>query len=78
MVNNNNTNKMLEELSRRLGVSQQSIKEAAQSGNVNDLLKNADSESSEQIKAVLNDPQKAQKILNSPQAQAIIKMLNGE
>ena len=78
MDNNNNVNKMLEELSRRLGVSQQSIKEAAQSGNVNDLLKNADSESSEQIKAVLNDPQKTQKILNSPQAQAIIKMLNGE
>lgn len=69
---------MLEELSLRLGVSQQAIKEAAQSGNVNDLLKNADSESSEQIKSVLNDPQKAQKILNSPQAQAIIKMLNGE
>ena len=78
MGNNNNANKMLEELSRRLGVSQQSIKEAAQSGNVNDLLKNADSESSEQIKAELNDPQTAQKILNSPQAQAIIKMLNGE
>lgn len=78
MSNNKNADKMLEELSLRLGVSQQAIKEAAQSGNVNDLLKNADSESSEQIKSVLNDPQKAQKILNSPQAQAIIKMLNGE
>lgn len=78
MANKNNTNKMLDELSRRLGVSQQTIKEAAQSGNVDDLLKNTNSESSEQIRSVLNDPQKAQKILNSPQAQAIIKMLNGE
>ncbi|MCH5297844.1 MAG: hypothetical protein J1E85_09260 [Ruminococcus sp.] len=78
MANKNNANKMLDELSRRLGVSQQTIKEAAESGNVNDLLKNTNSESSEQIRSVLNDPQKAQKILNSPQAQAIIKMLNGE
>ena len=78
MANNKNANKMLEELSHRLGVSQQSIKEAAQSGNVDDLLKNTDNESSEQIRSVLSDPKKAQKILNSPQAQAIIKMLNGE
>ncbi len=78
MADNKNANKILNDLSRRLGVPQDKIKSAAQSGNMQEILDNTDTESAEKIKAVLNDPQKTQQLLNSPQAQALIKLLSGE
>ena len=70
-----NINKLISSLSKQLGVSENQIKDAAQNGNVNDMLKNADSNQTDKIKSVLNDPEKTKKILNSPQAQALIKLL---
>ncbi len=78
MADNNNVNKLLNELSQRLGVSEGQIKNAAKQGNVQDMLKNADSNQKKKIESVLNDPEKAKQILNSPQAQALIKLLGGE
>ncbi len=73
-----NINKLISSLSKQLGVSENQIKDAAQNGNVNDILKNADSNETEKIKSVLNDPEKTKEILNSPQAQALIKLLGGD
>ena len=73
-----NINKLISSLSKQLGVSENQIKDAAQNGNVNDILKNADSNQTEKIKSVLNDPEKTKEILNSPQAQALIKLLGGD
>ena len=73
-----NINKLISSLSKQLGVSENQIKNAAQNGNVNDILKNADSNETEKIKSVLNDPEKTNEILNSPQAQALIKLLGGD
>lgn len=70
-----NINKLISSLSKQLGVSENQIKDAAQNGNVNDILKNADSNQTDKIKSVLNDPEKTKQILNSPQAQALIKLL---
>lgn len=70
-----NINKLISSLSKQLGVSENQIKNAAQNGNVNDILKNADSNQNDKIKSVLNDPEKTKEILNSPQAQALIKLL---
>lgn len=72
---NDNINKLLAGLSKQLGVSENQIKSAAQSGKVEEMLKNADTQQSEKIQAVLSDPQKAKEILNSPQAQALLKLL---
>lgn len=72
-----NINKLISSLSKQLGVSENQIKNAAQNGNVNDMLKNADSNQTDKIKSVLNDPEKTKQILNSPQAQALIKLLGG-
>ena len=72
---NDNINKLLSSLSKQLGVSENQIKNAAKSGNVNEMLKNADTDQSEKIKSILNDPEKAKELLNSPQAQALIKLL---
>ena len=74
----NNINKLISSLSKQLGVSENQIKDAAQNGNVNDILKNADSNQTDKIKSVLNDPEKTKEILNSPQAQALIKLLGGD
>ena len=76
--NKNNTNKMLDDLSHRLGVPQDKIKSVAQSGNIQELLDNTDSKNAEKIRAVLDDPKKTEQLLNSPQAQALIKLLSGE
>lgn len=73
-----NINKLISNLSKQLGVSENQIKNAAQNGNVNDMLKNADSNQTDKIKSVLNDPEKTKQILNSPQAQALIKLLGGD
>ena len=73
-----NINKLISSLSKQLGVSENQIKNAAQNGNVNDILKNADSNQTDKIKSVLNDPEKTKEILNSPQAQALIKLLGGD
>lgn len=70
-----NINKLISSLSKQLGVSENQIKDAAQNGNVNDILKNADSNQTDKIKSVLNDPEKTKEILNSPQAQALIKLI---
>lgn len=73
-----NINKLISSLSKQLGVSENQIKNAAQNGDVNDILKNADSNQTDKIKSVLNDPEKTKEILNSPQAQALIKLLGGD
>jgi hypothetical protein len=73
-----NANKIINDLSSRLGVSQDKIMSAVQSGNFEEIIKNTDSKSADRLQAVLSDPQKAQQILNSPQAQAILKLLQGD
>ena len=70
-----NINKLLSQLSKKLGVSSNEITSAAQKGDVQSLLKNADSEEAKQFNAVLSDPEKTKQVLNSPQAKAIMKLL---
>ena len=70
-----NINKLLSQLSKKLGVSSNEITSAAQKGDVQSLLKNADTEEAKQFNAVLSDPEKTKQVLNSPQAKAIMKLL---
>lgn len=70
-----NMNKLMNELSKKLGVSAQQIDSAAKSGDVNSLLKNANSEEAKRFNEVLSDPEKTKQVLNSPQAKAILKLL---
>lgn len=75
---NKNINKLLEELSRKMGVSQNDIKSAAQSGDIQNLLGKSNTENADKINEILNNPQKTKQVLSSPQAQALLKLLNGE
>lgn len=78
MNNNDNTNKILKDLSKRLGMSEDKIKSAAQNGNMQEIMNNTDSESAKRINEILNNPQKRQQVLSSPQAQALLKLLSGD
>ena len=71
-----NINNLLSQLSKKLGVSSNEITSAAQKGDVQSLLKNADSEEAKRFNAVLSDPEKTKQVLNSPQAKAIMKLLS--
>ncbi len=75
MSDNKNMNKLINELSKKLGVSSDKIQSAAENGNVNEILKSADSSNARKMEDILKDPQKTKEILNSPQAQKLLKML---
>ncbi len=68
-------NELLSQLSKKLGMSKEQIAGAAEKGDVDSLLQNADCDTS-QVKDILRDPEKTKQVLNSPQAQALMKLLN--
>ena len=78
MSDNKKVNKLLGEVSKKYGISKEQLESAAQSGNIENLLKNPNPNQSKQIESVLSDPEKAKKLLQSPQAQALMKLLGGE
>ena len=67
-------NELLGQLSQKLNMSPESVKQAADSGDYENLLKNTDCDAS-QVREILGDPEKTKQLLNSPQAQALLKML---
>ena len=77
MSDNKKVNKLLGEVSKKYGISKEQLESAAQSGNIENL-KNTNPNQSKQIESVLSDPEKAKKLLQSPQAQALMKLLGGE
>lgn len=78
MSDNKKVNRLLGEVSKKYGISKEQLESAAQSGNIENLLKNTNPNQSKQIESVLSDPEKAKKLLQSPQAQALMKLLGGE
>ena len=78
MSDNKKVNKLLGEVSKKYGISKEQLESAAQSGHIENLLKNTNPNQSKQIESVLSDPEKAKKLLQSPQAQALMKLLGGE
>ena len=67
-------NELLGQLSKKLNMSPEGVKRAADSGDYESLLQNTDCDTS-QVREVLSDPEKTRQRLNSPQAQALLKML---
>lgn len=75
MADNKNMQDMLKQMSQQLNLSENELKSAAKKGNTNSIFKNADSKTQKTVEEILNDPQKAKELLESPQAKAIIEML---
>lgn len=77
MDNKNQFENILQNLSKKLNSNPDSLKSAAQNNDVNKLLSNLDPKQANKVKSILSDPEASKKILESPQAQALIKKLNG-
>ena len=63
-------------LSDRLKLSPGQIKASAQKGDVDALMKNVESEKAKQVQSVLSDPEKVKALMNSPEAQELLRLLD--
>lgn len=76
--NNDNMQNLINTASQRLGTTPEDLKKASQQGNVQNLLNQLDGEQAKKVQQILNDKEASQKLLNSPQAQALLKKLMGD
>lgn len=63
--------------SRRLGMTPEQLQRTVQEGGLSSLADKVGGDSASQIASLAGDRQKAEQLLNSPQAQAILKQLLG-
>lgn len=70
-----NRNELIAQLAKKLNLSASQVQNAAARGDVDSLLQNSGCDNA-QVKGILNDPEKIKQVMQSPQAQAIMKMLN--
>ena len=70
-----NANELFESLSRQLNLSPEQIKSSCESGNTGGLLKNADSQTAQQVESIMSDPEKTRELLNSPELMSAMTKL---
>lgn len=76
---NNKLEALLKITAQRLGSTPEALKQAAQNGDLSQMLGKAGQAESAAMQKVLSDPEAAKKLLSSPQAQALLKMFqNGK
>ncbi|MED9969493.1 MAG: hypothetical protein UFA98_05715 [Ruminococcus sp.] len=73
-----NINGLISRLSQQLGTSPEELSDAAKNGDIGAVLKNSQNPRAQEASRVLSDPEQTKKLLQSPQAQALMKMLGGE
>lgn len=69
---------ILNSLSKRLGENPDKLKANIQSGDMSKMLNNIDKKQADKIQEVLSDKEKTEKLLSTPQAQALLKKLMGD
>lgn len=77
MADSEQMKKVLEQLSDKLGTSQENIKSLVQNGNYKELFSKLDDEKRMKVEQILSDKEQAQKLLSSKQAQALMRKLMG-
>ncbi len=75
-MENKTQNEFLSMLSGKLGKSPEEIKKSAQSGNLDYLTDRLSPEQQRKVKAILSNPEETKKIMENPQVQALLRMLN--
>lgn len=71
--NQNQLEALLKMTAGRLGTTPEALKNAAQNGDLSKVL--GHNESNATLQKVLSDPEAAKKMLSTPQAQKLLKML---
>lgn len=69
---------LLNMLAQHLGKSPEEIQQQAASGNLAGLMQNMNPNDAAALQKVLNDQQAIQKLISSPQAQDLMRRLNGK
>lgn len=81
MANNdklfNLLNALLKNNSSGQNISAEQVQNMAQQDSPNEILKNLDPQNAQKVKEILNNPKEMEKIMNSPQAQSLLKKLRG-
>lgn len=75
---NNNLENLINTISQKLGADPNKLKDAAQNGNVNDIIKNLNQKDAEKIQKILSDKDAASKLLSTPKAQQLLKRFMGD
>lgn len=68
---------LLKITAQRLGTTPEALKQAAQNGNLSDVLRQGGKET-EAFQKVLSDPEAAKKLLSTPQAQKLMELFQKE
>lgn len=69
---------ILNSLSQKLGESPDKLKANMQNGDMSKMFNNMDKKQAERVQSILNDREKTEKLLSTPQAQALLKKLMGD
>lgn len=69
---------IINSLAQKLGQKPEAIQNNVQNGDVNKILSRMDSKQAQKVQNILNDREQTEKILNTPQAQALIKKFMGD
>ena len=77
MINNSEINNLLNGLSERLNTTPEQLRANLEKGNLDSVVSKMSSGQAKRLQNILDNPEQSEKILNSPQAQAIIKKLMG-
>lgn len=72
-----NLENLLKITAQRLGTTPDELKKAAASGEMGKLLSGANAQDTEAMNKVLGDPEAAKKLLNSKEAQNLMKLFGG-
>lgn len=70
---NDNLNDLIQQAGRSAGVNPNQLKQAVDSGKLDDLLKKMRPQDAQRFQQILSNPQLAQQMLNTPQAKRLIR-----
>ena len=75
--NQNNMSELINVISKKLGVPAETLSKEFEEGKFDSALKNMRPQDAQTFNQVLKNPQMVEKMMSSPQAQALYKKLSG-
>lgn len=71
--NNNQYDDLIKQASGKIGANPDDMKKTIDSGKLDEILKKMNPKDAAAFQKIVNDPQLAQQMLNTPQAQLLLK-----
>ncbi|MEG1448662.1 MAG: hypothetical protein RR048_04020 [Oscillospiraceae bacterium] len=78
-INQDKLNDLLKFASKKLGTSEENLKNLSNNGNIENTVKNLKGVDMNKFNSIMNDPKKLEDVLNSPQAKNLLsKLMEGK